>query len=182
MTPYFRIAVIVAASLLLAMRSETAIAESSSSVAAPVAGHVVRESGVPLVASSGTRTMSYPIVTFGDGGATAPDDFDALPRCGRGGARREEIYGIAPQKGMFDILFYDPDDSLQRERRTQFNGRTAPYIESAMSNPYSPPSVVQAFARTLGLRCLPTHIGLVSVDGRAYIEYREGDAAWAAGR
>ena len=148
--------------------------------------HVVRESGVPIDSNAGGAGGSQSVISFASGEASVDissgGEFDGLPRCAKPEIRKEEIYGILPGDGMFDILFYDPNDSLQRERRTRFSGRTAPYIESAMSYPYAQPSVIQAFARTIGLRCLPTHIGIANESGHAFIQYREGEAAWSDGK
>lgn len=144
---------------------------------APLGNHVVRSSRVPLVAGKTGKAVALSFRRPG-GSIIGHGMTDALPLCAKDDIRREEIYGAGPSSAFLDILFYSPDDPAQLRQRQSYHGAKAPYVESALTNPYAEPSIIQHFARSIALRCLPTRFHVVFATGRAYAEYREGARAW----
>lgn len=105
--------------------------------------------------------------------------YDGLPDCGNNQRRRLEIFPSERGLEKIDLIAYRFNSARQKKRASQISN-AFPYIPGDLSNPYRDPrDGTQTFLRILGLRCLPTAVKHVQEKGQAFLEYREGESAWA---
>ena len=105
--------------------------------------------------------------------------YDVKPACAESRVRQNPVLVDSPELNMFDIVYYDYHDNAQAKRVLDWKGSTEPYLEGDLTNPYRlEDTIQQPLARLLAIKCLPTRVRYIFVDGIRYEEYREGDEAW----
>jgi len=111
-----------------------------------------------------------------------PTSLSRLPklnRCKTSNVYRKQVYQYSMATDYLDALYFSPDDRAQEERAKEYRGNKVIYTQNATfdimqgkDNPYP------FIGLMLGVRCLPTRFHYVNVNGKRFMEYREGEAAW----
>lgn len=117
--------------------------------------------------------------------ATAPaeterkTEFGYLPNCGASAVRQTQVFERTEEAQAFDYLFYADADPGQKAMVASAPAKTTaiPYFNSTkIVDPMLLTS--QRLALSLNIQCLPTRFRFVLVDGKNFLEYREGSEAW----
>ena len=146
--------------------------------AAPVAKHAKQDSKVKLPTDDTVSiAMAYTIkgMKIPPGAGT----YDVKPDCSKPDVRRQPVYYDTDELKFFDLLYYNYHSSAQTRQADLWEGPTVPYLEGHLSNPARDhKNLQQEFGRFFDIRCLPTRVHYVFVDGVRWEEYREGERAW----
>ncbi len=104
--------------------------------------------------------------------------YDGKPDCSESQVRRIPVVYDSEELKLFDILYYNYQNSSQTSKSRAWELPTAPYLEGDLYNPYRTYNLQQDLARFFDIRCLPTRVHFPVIDGQRYEEYREGSNAW----
>lgn len=104
--------------------------------------------------------------------------YDGKPDCAVAQVRENPVLFDSPELGLFDIVYYNPDDPKQVRRAEMWHGPTAPFLVGDLANPYRLPDRQQEFGRFFDIRCLPTRVRYVYQGENRVEQFREGEYAW----
>ncbi len=103
-----------------------------------------------------------------------------VPICAKPNVRLEEVHDFTPGSERLDAVFYDKKNSEQQAQAKAWSGIKVAYEPLLFTRKDTgKPDFWQFFAHRLELECLPTRFRFVNIASKRYMEFREGERAWA---